>query len=135
MIDHLSLAVSDIGKARAFYDAVLAPLDVKRLREFEDADYTMFGYGQEAAGEPPFWISAAKSRDRADKPPAGQHVAFTAQTRTAVDAFYSAALTAGARDNGRPGIRPHYHEHYYAAFVIDPDGHHLEAVCHWPQRF
>jgi catechol 2,3-dioxygenase-like lactoylglutathione lyase family enzyme len=120
MIDHLSISVSDMTKARAFYDAVLATVGAKRVMNAED--YAS-GYGTD--WKPVFWIGA-------DKPALNGHIAFAAADRGTVDAFYNAAIAAGATDNGAPGLRPRYHENYYGAFVIDPDGNRLEAVCHKP---
>jgi catechol 2,3-dioxygenase-like lactoylglutathione lyase family enzyme len=124
MIDHLSLAVADVVRSRAFYDALLAPLGYGRVMDVDEASVVASGYG--ADGKPSFWIGPGAAAG----PAAGQHVAFAATSRAAVDAFHRAGLAAGGRDNGAPGLRPHYHPSYYAAFVIDPDGHHLEAVCH-----
>jgi catechol 2,3-dioxygenase-like lactoylglutathione lyase family enzyme len=128
MIDHLSLGVRDVKQSRAFYDAALAPLGYRR--GFDDADTS--GYGspdphplREQALS--FWIGAEPQGVALSG-----HVCFQATNRASVDAFYGAALAAGGRDNGAPGLRPQYHPSYYAAFVIDPDGHHLEAVCHQP---
>jgi catechol 2,3-dioxygenase-like lactoylglutathione lyase family enzyme len=123
MLDHLSLGVSDLAKARAFYDAALAPLGYRRLFDIADAS----GYGEERRPQRalPFWIGHAPGGG-----PLNGHVCFSARNRTSVDAFHKAALAAGARDNGAPGLRPEYHAAYYAAFVIDPDGHRIEAVCH-----
>jgi catechol 2,3-dioxygenase-like lactoylglutathione lyase family enzyme len=129
MIDHLSLGVADLAKSRAFYDAALAPLGYRRL--FNVADTS--GYGPTLA-EPlreqalPFWIGHDAGRLGLSG-----HVCFKAQARAAVDAFYKAALAAGGRDNGEPGLRPIYHPSYYAAFIVDPDGHRIEAVCHQPE--
>jgi catechol 2,3-dioxygenase-like lactoylglutathione lyase family enzyme len=129
MIDHLSLGVADLAKSRAFYDAVLAPLGYRRLFDVADAS----GYGA-ALPEPlreqalPFWIG-----QDADRTGLSGHVCFKAPGRDAVDAFYRAALAAGGRDNGKPGLRPIYHQSYYAAFIVDPDGHRIEAVCHQPE--
>jgi catechol 2,3-dioxygenase-like lactoylglutathione lyase family enzyme len=126
MIDHLSLVVSDLDRARGFYDAALAPLGYTRL--FDVADFSGYGAAQDKTIREqalPFWIG----RDPA--PPAlNGHVCFKAPSREAVRAFYRFALSKGARDNGPPGLRPQYHPNYYAAFVIDPDGHRIEAVCH-----
>ena len=128
VIDHLSLGVRDLARSRAFYDAILAPLGYRRGYDHDDVS----GYGlpdEHPLREQglPFWIGAE---------PAGAalngHVCFGAPDRAAVDAFHKAALAAGARDNGAPGLRPQYHAFYYAAFVIDPNGHRLEAVCHQP---
>jgi catechol 2,3-dioxygenase-like lactoylglutathione lyase family enzyme len=129
MLDHVSIAVADIERARAFYDRVLAKLGHRRAMDVEDGPTSVgTGYGPIGA----FWISSPRPAAPLPPPPAVQHVAFAAPDRGAVDAFYREALAAGGRDNGPPGLRPHYHPHYYAAFVIDPDGHHLEAVCHQP---
>ena len=120
MIDHTGVPVKDVAKSKAFYRAALAPLGYSMLMEFEEAA----GFG--VAPKPDFWIGegvAGKS---------GVHVAFRADTRAQVDAFYKAAIAAGGRDNGPPGLRPHYHANYYGAFVFDPDGHNIEAVCHAP---
>ncbi len=130
MIDHLSLAVADVIRARAFYDAVLAPLGGRRVMDFDEPGFTATGYGNHP-GKPGFWIGGPEGGSPPPVP-AGQHIAFAAPDRAAVDAFHRAALAAGATDNGPPGLRPHFHADYYAAFVIDPDGHHVEAVCHRP---
>jgi catechol 2,3-dioxygenase-like lactoylglutathione lyase family enzyme len=121
MIDHLSLSVSNYTASKAFYQTVLAPLGGSLIMEFGKAG----GFGQ--GGKPSFWIGEGYSA------PTPSHVAFISPNRAAVDAFYRAALEAGARDNGAPGIRAHYHPNYYGAFVIDPDGHNIEAVCHAPE--
>lgn len=116
MLDHVSLKVADHAAAQAFYDKALAPLGLTRLVSMEDAS----GYG---ASRPFFWIG------QGDK--AGYcHVAFSAPDHATVDAFYAAALAAGGRDNGSPGLREYYHPTYYGAFVLDPDGHNIETVCH-----
>lgn len=131
MIDHLSLAVADIARSRAFYDRVMPALGARRMQDMEEEGYLASGYGSRE-GEPVFWVGAARVPGPPPPVPEGQHVALAAPDRAAVDAFYVAAIAAGATDNGGPGLRPHYHPNYYAAFVIDPDGHHLEAVCHLP---
>ena len=119
MIDHTGIYVSSIAKSKAFYAAALAPLGYSLLMEFgSDA-----GFG--VAPKPDFWIGQGE----VGRP---THVAFRADSRRAVDAFYKAAIDAGAKDNGAPGLRPQYHENYYGAFVLDPDGHNIEAVCHTP---
>jgi catechol 2,3-dioxygenase-like lactoylglutathione lyase family enzyme len=128
MIDHLSITVGDIGKAQAFYDAVLAALGAGRLMNLEHGEVVISGYGQE--GKPSFWIATGTGESAE---PMRGHIAFAASDRSAVDAFHRAALAAGAIDNGAPGLRPNYHPTYYASFVIDPDGHRLEAVCHAPE--
>ena len=122
MLDHVSLGVSDIERSRAFYDGALAPLGIEQL----------YATGPDAAGygvrpRAFFWIGAKAA------PQTGSHVAFAAANRDIVDRFFDAALAAGGRDNGRPGLRPNYHENYYGAFVLDLDGHNIEAVCHAPQ--
>ncbi len=121
MITHLSLGVSDMARATRFYDVALQPLGFARVMEHDGAA----GYGPPE--RPQFWLNAV-SAPIAETP--GTHVAFLAPSRLAVDEFYAAALAAGGADNGGPGLRPHYHPHYYAAFVIDLDGHCIEAVCH-----
>jgi catechol 2,3-dioxygenase-like lactoylglutathione lyase family enzyme len=127
IIDHVSLGVADLDRARSFYDAALKPLGVKRLYD----DRGMLGYGR---GEhPELWFARPESGDRRGHgPSAGFHLCLHADSRPAVAAFHEAALGAGARDNGAPGLRPHYGPTYYGAFAIDPDGHHIEAVCHAP---
>ena len=129
MLDHLSLGVADLARSRTFYDAVLAPLGYVRRFDLDDAS----GYG---TPEPhplreqalPFWIGRDPQRVGLSG-----HVCFRAPGRAAVEAFHGAALAAGGRDNGQPGLRPHYHANYYAAFIVDPDGHRIEAVCHQPE--
>jgi catechol 2,3-dioxygenase-like lactoylglutathione lyase family enzyme len=130
MLDHVSLRVSDIDRSRAFYDRVLATLGHRRTMNGQSADRAASGYGP-AEPEAAFWIAAKPRRPApVPPPPAGHHVAFVAPDRAAVDAFHAAALAAGGTDNGPPGLRQHYHADYYAAFVLDPDGHQIEAVCH-----
>ena len=123
IFDHLGYSVGDFDKSVAFYDAALAPLGIKRVSEFEYPGGKVIGYG---ADRPEFWINSGDAlRDHV-------HVAFAARTRADVDAFYAAALAAGGRDNGAPGIRAEYHPDYYGAYVFDPDGHNIEAVCNAP---
>ena len=128
MIDHLSVVVSDYARSKAFYLRALAPTGHSQLVELPA---THAGRGESAgfchADGSDFWISQGE----AIKPPI--HIAFRVSSRAAVDAFYEAAIAAGGRDNGAPGPRPHYHPHYYGAFVLDPDGHNIEAVCHEPE--
>ncbi|HYG86436.1 MAG TPA: VOC family protein [Azospirillum sp.] len=124
MIDHISLPVTDIERAKAFYDKVLAAVGYRRMMDFDQSA----GYGD---AHPHFWIGVPPE-DEAQGPAAGVHIAFRAKDRAAVDAFYKAALKAGGRDNGAPGLRPRYHPDYYAGFVFDPDGNRIEAVCHLP---
>ena len=126
MIDHVGIVVSDYGTSKAFYLRALAPLGMSLVMEAA-ADQTESGKPSGGFGPPRrplFWISAS------DRPAASTHVAFVADSRAQVDAFHATALSAGARDNGAPGLRPHYHPNYYGAFVLDPDGHNIEAVCH-----
>ncbi|WP_084199853.1 VOC family protein [Noviherbaspirillum autotrophicum] len=125
MIDHTGVVVSDFDKSKQFYLAALAPIGFSLLAEFPAS---VTGHTDVAGfGEPPkpeFWIS----RGTPNHPPV--HVAFRVSSRSLVDAFYRAAIDAGGTDNGPPGIRAHYHPNYYGAFVLDPDGHNIEAVCH-----
>jgi catechol 2,3-dioxygenase-like lactoylglutathione lyase family enzyme len=123
VLDHLGFAVADVQRSRAFYAAALAPLGM--AVHSEAADWAMFGLD----GAPLLWIGASSI---AGPPPGHIHYAFAAKDRAAVRAFHAAALAAGGTDNGAPGIRAQYHPTYYAAFVIDPDGHNIEAVCHAP---
>jgi catechol 2,3-dioxygenase-like lactoylglutathione lyase family enzyme len=120
MIDHLTLTVRDSSRSRPFYEKALAPLGYRVVMEFGD----LCGFGDE---KPSLWMKPG------DPPTTPQHLAFVAPSRAAVAAFHAAALAAGGRDNGAPGLRPDYHATYYAAFVIDPDGHNLEAVTHRPE--
>ena len=121
MFDHVSIGVRDVARAKVFYDAALAPLGVVLKYDSERS----LGYGRDTIG---LWIGAAERPVPAD-PESGLHFCFTAPTRASVDAFYAAALKAGASDNGKPGLRKDYGPNYYAAFVIDPDGYRLEAYC------
>jgi len=129
MIDHTGVVVSDFDRSKAFYREALAPIGYQLLLEFPAA---VTGHTDVAGfGEPPkpdFWIS----RGTPNQPPI--HIAFRVGTRAEVDAFHRAALQAGGTDNGAPGLRPHYHPDYYGAFVRDPDGHNIEAVCHAPEQ-
>ena len=118
MIDHIGIAVSDLDRSIAFYERALAPLGYKLVKKY-DGMAAGFGIG----GDADFWIGPGPTG-------APIHVAFHAARRSLVKAFYEAAIAAGGTDNGPPGTRPIYHEHYYGAFVRDPDGHNVEAVCH-----
>lgn len=126
MIDHIGFAVSDIERSRAFYTRTFAPLGLSELMavtpEQSEAGGTAYGFGKD--NNPFFWIGDN------EKVGEGTHIALTAATRGEVDAFHIAALAAGGRDNGRPGLRAQYGANYYAAFVLDPDGANIEAVCH-----
>ena len=121
MIAHISIGARDIARARRFYDAVLKPLGYTCLSAAEDS----LGYGADA---PEFWIIATPQLVPPDDR-SGLHICFTAPNRTSVDAFHKAGLKAGGRDNGKPGLRPDYGPHYYAAFAVDPDGYRIEAWC------
>ena len=123
MFDHVKFGVRDYAASKAFYLQALAPLGVVAGGEGEPS------YGIELCADGQI---ATLCLFHTDEQPAHLHLAFAARTREQVDAFYRAALAAGARDNGPPGLRPRYHANYYAAFVIDPDGHNIEAVCHAP---
>ena len=127
ILDHLTCPVSDYARSKAFYERSLAPLDIKAIMEFGQA--CGFGRGQ----KPEFWIGRGPASFQ--KPEhlrliTPLHIAFAARSRAEVDAFYAAALAAGAKDFGAPGLRAHYHPTYYGAFVLDPDGHDIEAVFH-----
>ena len=128
MIDHTGIVVSDFEKSKEFYSKALSAIGYALLMEFPASvtGYTdVTGFGE--SPKPDFWVSKGSP----NKPPI--HVAFRVGTRVQVDAFYKAAIEAGGRDNGPPGLRPHYHPNYYGAFVLDPDGHNIEAVCHSPE--
>ena len=128
MIDHIGFPVSDYAKSKAFYAKALAPLGYSLVMEVgaevTESHAPAAGFG--TGGKPDFWIGGEGSLEKA------LHVAIVAKDRATVDAFHCAALAAGGKDNGTPGLRPHYHANYYAAFVLDPDGHNIEAVCHAP---
>jgi catechol 2,3-dioxygenase-like lactoylglutathione lyase family enzyme len=119
MIDHISIAVSDLDRSRAFYQAALAPLGYELMMQFPG----VAGFG--VPPKPDLWLGVR---------PVGHvvHVAIRADKRSLVDAFYAAAIAAGGKDNGAPGVRAMYHPSYYGAFVLDPDGHNVEACCHEP---
>lgn len=128
MLDHMGFPVSDYARAKHFYGAALAPLGYALIMEVEAKDnpsgFPAAGYGRD--GNPDFWIGAEGGLT------GKLHIALLAEDRASVDAFHAAALAAGGIDHGAPGLRPHYHPNYYAAFVLDPDGHNIEAVCHKP---
>lgn len=121
MLDHVSIGVRDLARTRDFYDAALAPLGYRRGH----ADDTQLGYGDARLQ---FWV-AVSSCPVPDDRESGLHFCFAAPTRASVDAFHAAALKAGGKDNGAPGLREAYGPNYYAAFVIDPDGYRIEAYC------
>ena len=127
MIDHFGISASDFDRARSFYDAALTPLGVSMLMivpKEHTGGVKVGGYGRD---KPVFWLHEAPAQTPA------VHFAFAADNRAMVDAFYEAAIGAGGKDNGKPGLRSRYHEHYYGAFVLDPDGNNVEAVCHNPE--
>jgi catechol 2,3-dioxygenase-like lactoylglutathione lyase family enzyme len=127
MIDHIGMPVRDLARATEFYLQALAPLGIAivlRVSAEESGHGAAVGFGAEQ--KPFFWIGEG------ERPGGHVHVAFAASSRAAVDAFYRAGLDAGGKDNGPPGLRPHYHANYYGAFVLDPDGNNIEAVCHAP---
>jgi catechol 2,3-dioxygenase-like lactoylglutathione lyase family enzyme len=124
MLDHVGLEVSDYLRSKAFYEAALAPLGISLLMEFAESN-AGFGSETEIGAKPYFWLH---SRGRTVV--SGAHIAFACPDRETVDAFHTAALAAGGTDNGGPGPRPIYHPRYYGAFVLDPDGNNVEAVCH-----
>lgn len=122
MIHHIDIAVADLARSRSFYAQALAPLGLTVLMEFTNhGGRQLIGFG--TAPDPEFWIRDGGPMDKR------LHVAFLAPSRAAVDAFHAAAMSAGGQDNGAPSLRPRYAENYYAAFVLDPDGHNIEAVC------
>jgi len=122
MFDHIGVGVTDLAASKAFYLEALAPLGIVVVMEFPEA------VGLGPPNKPAFWLSPASEK------PAPLHLAFVAENHDRVDEFYRRAIAAGAKDNGPPGLRPQYHANYYAAFVIGPDGHNVEAVCHTPRR-
>ena len=122
--DHVAMSTGDYPTSIQFYVAALAPLGIKVMMAFEEGgDGKVSGLGSE---QPFFWVGDGGAMS------GRLHLAFAAKNRAEVDAFYAAAMAAGGRDNGPPGLRPHYHQNYYAAFVFDPDGHNIEAVYHGP---
>lgn len=126
MIDHMGFPVSDFEASVEFYESALAPLGYGLEVEDLEGEVAVAGFG--LPGEPAFFIASGEE-------PASHrlHIAFKADDRAAVRAFHMAALAAGGTDNGKPGLRPDYHDNYYAAYVLDPDGHNIEAVCHAPE--
>jgi catechol 2,3-dioxygenase-like lactoylglutathione lyase family enzyme len=125
MIDHTGVGVSNFERSKAFYEKALGPLGYQIIMDISAAETGSFaGAGFGIPPKPDFWIGTSAPQ----VPPV--HIAFRADSRAEVDAFYKAAIAAGGRDNGAPGLRPHYHPSYYGAFVLDPDGHNIEAVCH-----
>jgi catechol 2,3-dioxygenase-like lactoylglutathione lyase family enzyme len=121
IFDHIALTASDYEKSRRFFVNALQPLGIELAMEFEGSA----GFGKD--GKPELWLSGGKDAQRP------MHIAFVAATRAQVAAFYAAAIAAGGKDNGPPGVRANYHPNYFGAFVIGPDGHNVEAVCHKPE--
>lgn len=133
MIDHMGFDCTNYARSRAFYEKALAPLElsvVMAVAKEESGGYEGCGFGKE--GKPEFWIGS-NTGPGSQPVPRSLHVAFRAKDRARVAAFYQAAIEAGGTDNGAPGIRAHYHPNYFGAFVLDPDGHNIEAVCHTPE--
>jgi catechol 2,3-dioxygenase-like lactoylglutathione lyase family enzyme len=126
MIDHIGFPVSDYARSKVFYEKALAPLGYTLIMEIAETESGSPACGFGKGGKPDFWIGGEGGLKGI------LHVAIAADDRATVDAFHRAALAAGGRDNGAPGLRPHYHPSYYGAFVLDPDGHNVEAVCHRP---
>jgi catechol 2,3-dioxygenase-like lactoylglutathione lyase family enzyme len=126
MIDHVGFPVSDYARSKAFYEQALTPLGYGLIMEVDQTEHDAKAAGFGIGGKPDFWIGGEGGLNHV------LHVAIVAKDRASVDAFHRAALAAGGKDNGGPGLRPHYHPNYYAAFVLDPDGHNVEAVCHLP---
>jgi catechol 2,3-dioxygenase-like lactoylglutathione lyase family enzyme len=122
ILDHIGITVRSFARSRAFYAAALAPLGLREVMGFE----SFAGFGRD---RPEFWIGEGRASETQPR----LHVAFAATTRAQVDAFHRAAIATGGTDNGAPGLRPHYHPNYYGAFVLDPDGTNIEAVCHTPE--
>jgi catechol 2,3-dioxygenase-like lactoylglutathione lyase family enzyme len=123
MLDHVTVGVVDIERSRKFYDSALRPLGIARLYG-EGERFAGYGVAPKAF----FWIGMREAAQT------GAHIAFAAKDRATVERFYAEAIAAGGRDNGGPGLRPHYDPDYYGAFVLDPDGHNIEAVCRLPEK-
>jgi len=124
MFDHIGFDVRDLHKSKSFYEAALLPLGIKLMMFSEE--WKVAGFGTD---RPRFWVGSGQPKNGEGE----VHLCFSAKNRAEVRAFYEAAIQAGARDNGKPGPRPEYHANYYGAFVIDPDGHNVEACCHSPE--
>lgn len=126
LLDHVSITVADLGRAERFYDAVMAALGVPKVGERQD----WLGYGLRARPDHPERVYLSIRLGNGPEAAPGRHWCFKAESRDVVDAFWRDGLASGGTDEGGPGVRPHYHEHYYAAFLADPDGNRVEAVCH-----
>ncbi|MCU0922263.1 MAG: VOC family protein [Burkholderiaceae bacterium] len=137
MLDHMTFRVGDMARSRAFYAGALAPLGYTPCFEERFGDTLIFGLGHADPAVPggtkiDTWLMQGPSQHGGPAVTSGCHLCWAAPDRATVDAFHAAALAAGGTDNGAPGLRPHYHAHYYGAFVLDPDGNNIEAVCHAP---
>ena len=137
MLDHMTFRVADIARAKAFYSAALAPLGYSVIFEGNYGG-NILGFAYPDASEPDgkkadVWFIDGPSPYGGPPATTGCHLAWRAENRAQVDAFYRAAIAAGGKDNGAPGLRPDYHPHYYGAFIIDPEGNNIEAVCHQPE--
>lgn len=131
MLDHVGLYVSSYPQAKDFYTPVLSTLGASLVMEVPPNEPVCAGYAT-GPGEPPFWVATGRPGEEHTLVPETVHVAFSAMSREQVDEFYAAAINAGGKCNGKPGVRAEYHPSYYAAFVLDEDGHNIEAVCHAP---
>lgn len=127
MLDHIGFAVSNLKVSRVFYEKALKPLGIRVVMEVTpEMTGTEDSHNGMGVDRPFFWFGTGENRVT------GVHVAFAAESRKIVDEFHAAGIAAGGKDNGKPGVRPHYHENYYGAFLFDPDGNNIEAVCHKP---
>ena len=135
MIDHLSIGVADLARAKTFYDAVLQTIGCTCIFtvDIPGQGVVAHGYGEVGTMQPRFWIGMPEKVDAVSNAKGGTHICFQAKRRADIDAFHAAALKAGGKDNGGPGPRPHYHANYYGGFAFDPDGNKIEACSHHPE--
>jgi catechol 2,3-dioxygenase-like lactoylglutathione lyase family enzyme len=135
VIDHLSIGVSDLARAKRFYDDVLATIGCTCIFTVDvpGQGIVAHGYGETGSDHPRFWIGLPEKIDAGCNAKGGTHICFEAKRRADIDAFYAAAIKAGGKDNGKPGLRPHYHPNYYGAFAFDLDGNKIEACSHHPE--
>ena len=135
MIDHVSIGVADLTRAKAFYDVVLGALGCGCIFTVDIPGHGVVahGYGEIGTQQPRFWIGVPEQLDAVANAKGGAHISFQAKRRKDIDAFHAAALKAGGKDNGAPGLRPHYHPDYYGAFAFDLDGNKIEACSHHPE--